>query len=65
MSDLIYIAMHDNGEAATGKSLKEAYETLEGQVDCSVEDVYFYEAVPIEVEIKFVKKETVKSIKAK
>lgn len=60
----VFICTNDDGNASTGSTLKAAYERYVDEVDDDVrpEDLTFYEAVRIEVEVQFVKKEVVKKI---
>jgi hypothetical protein len=61
----VYICANNHAEYAVGRSLKEAYDDFADNVgDIRPEELTFYEAVEIEIEVQFVKKEVVKKITA-
>lgn len=68
MADKVVFLCVDGNEqqVGTGNSLKEAYEDLSDTHGNEVApgDCQFYEAVEVDVEIKFVKKEVVQKITA-
>lgn len=61
----VYICADDNDSMAVGNTLKDAYENYINDVsEERPENLVFYEAVKVVVEVQFVKKEVVKKITA-
>jgi len=60
-----FIAMDDNGNAWQGDSLEEVYNSAKEDCDARFDDLEFFEATKLAVEIKIIKKEVVQKMPTK